>query len=94
MFADVLGIPITVADCTETGALGAAIAAGVGVGASPDLVAGVRAMTRRRHAFDHDRGMAAHYDGRHRTYGKLTVALKPLWLRMAAARRGVSPDGG
>ena len=30
MFADVLGIPITVAACAETGALGAAIAAGVG----------------------------------------------------------------
>ena len=46
MFADVLGIPITVAACAETGALGAAIAAGVGVGVFPDLAAGVRAMTR------------------------------------------------
>jgi len=94
MFADVLGIPITVADCTETGALGAAIAAGVGVGAFPDLAAGVRAMTRRRHAFDPDPGMTAHYDGRYRTYGMLTAALKPLWLRMAAAPTGVSADGG
>ena len=47
MFADVLGIPITVAACAETGALGAAIAAGVGVGVFPDLAAGVRAMTRQ-----------------------------------------------
>jgi len=89
MFADILGIPITVADCTETGALGAAIAAGVGIGAFPDLAAGVRAMTRRRHAFDPDPGMAAHYGARYQTYGMLTAAMEPLWRRMAAARGGV-----
>jgi L-xylulokinase len=88
MFADVLGIPITVADCTETGALGAAIAAGVGVGAFPDLAAGVRAMTRRRHAFAPDPGMAAHYGARYETYGMLTATMQPLWRRMAAARGG------
>ena len=60
MFADVFGIPITVTDCTETGALGAAIVAGEGSGAFPDLAAGVRAMTRRRHEFEPDPGMAAH----------------------------------
>ena len=52
MFADVLGIPITVAACAETGALGAAIAAGVGAGVFPDLRggrAGDDPETRRLH---------------------------------------------
>ena len=42
MFADMLGIPVSLAGCAETGALGAAIAAGVGAGMFPDL-AGRRA---------------------------------------------------
>ena len=86
MFADVLGIPITVAACAETGALGAAIAAGVGAGLFPDLAAAVRAMTRQRAAFAPDPAMAAHYDERYRTYGMLTEAMKPVWQRMAAAQ--------
>ena len=83
MFADVLGIPITVAAHAETGALGAAIAAGVGVGAFPDLAAGIRAMTRPRAALPADPGMAPHYGARYETYGMLTAAMTPLWRRMA-----------
>ncbi|MCZ4058407.1 FGGY-family carbohydrate kinase [Pantoea sp. LMR881] len=37
MFADVLGIPIRVSECKETGALGAALCAGVGVGVWKNL---------------------------------------------------------
>ena len=40
MFADILGIPVSVARCAETGALGAAIAAGVGAGVFPGLAGG------------------------------------------------------
>ncbi len=86
MFADVLGIPITVGACAETGALGAAIAAGVGAGVFPDVAAGVREMTRSRAAFTPDPAMARHYGERYRTYGMLTAAMQPLWLRMAEAR--------
>ena len=86
MFADVLGIPITVAACAETGALGAAIAAGVGAGVFPDLAAGVQAMTRRHAAFTPDPAMARHYSERYRTYRMLTEAMRPVWQRMAAAQ--------
>lgn len=41
MFADVLNIPIRTAQCQETGALGAALCAGVGVGVWRNLAAGV-----------------------------------------------------
>ena len=86
MFADVLGIPISLAACAETGALGAAIAAGVGAGLFPDLADGVAAMTREQAAFVPDASMAAHYGERYRTFGMLTEEMKPFWRRMAAAR--------
>jgi L-xylulokinase len=86
MFSDILGIPITTAACPETGALGAAIAAGVGIGAFPDLASGVRAMTRPRAAYSPDPAMLAHYDERFHTYGLLAEAMKPLWQRMDASR--------
>jgi len=86
MFADVLGIPIALASCEETGALGAAIAAGVGAGVFPDLADGVAAMTSEQAAFAPDAGMAAHYEERYRTFGLLAEAMKPFWRRMAVAR--------
>ena len=89
MFADVLGIPVSVAECTETGALGAAIAAGVGAGLFPDLGNAVRAMTRERARFIPDPGMASRYGERYRIYGMLTDAMKPLWLHMS----GTSAEG-
>lgn len=89
MFADILGIPISTAVCAETGALGAAIVAGVGAGVFPDLEAGVAAMTQQRAAFLPEPGMMDHYARRYRTFGELTVALTPFWREMAAARAGV-----
>lgn len=86
MFADVLGIPITVAACAETGALGAAIAAGVGAGVFPDLRAGVQAMTRRHADYTPDPAMARHYIERYRTYRMLSEAMRPVWHQMAAAQ--------
>ncbi len=83
MFADILGIPVSLARCVESGALGAAIAAGVGAGIFPSLPEAVRAMTGERARFAPDQGMAAFYDERYRTYGMLTEAMKPLWQRLA-----------
>lgn len=88
MFADILQIPISVAACAETGALGAAIAAGVGAGVFPNLDAGVAAMTGPRRDYRPDAAMAAHYRERYRTYRMLTETMTPVWLRMAAARKG------
>ena len=85
MFADMLGIPVSVPACAEAGALGAAIAAGVAVGTFPGLGEAVRAMTAERAHFVPDPGMADFYDARYRTYGLLTDAMRPVWERMAAA---------
>jgi L-xylulokinase len=86
MFADVLGIPISLSACSETGALGAAIVAGVGIGLFADLEAGVRTMIRRGPTFSADPGMASHYAARYATFGELTEAMTPLWKDMAATR--------
>lgn len=86
MFADILDMPIAVAACAETGALGAAIAAGVGVGIFADLEGGVSAMARPGATYAADATMTAHYAERYRTFGRITEAMKPIWAEMAAAR--------
>lgn len=86
MFADLLGIPISVAACGETGALGAAIAAGVGARLFPDLEAGVGAMTRQGGSFAPDAVMYDHYERRYVTFGRIADAMRPIWQSLADTR--------
>jgi L-xylulokinase len=83
IFADVLGVPVTIARSRETGALGAAIAAGTGVGLFADYAAGAAAMTApaRHHAPDAAAG--AVYDRRYGMYSKLADVMGPIWADMA-----------
>ncbi len=87
MFADVLGIPIGTAACSETGALGAAIAAGVGAGLFPEYAGAVRAMTSQKAAFVPERSAKNRYESRYAAFGMLTDAMVPFWQTMAAADR-------
>ena len=89
MMADALGIPITVTECEETGALGAAIGAGVATGVFADHEAGVAAMIRTRRVFEPVAAMRAHYDHRYRTYLSLVETMRPFWT---AQYRPASPD--
>lgn len=91
MFADILGIPISVAACAETGALGAAIAAGVGTGRFGDLAAGAAAMSRPGASFAADPAMTAHYAARYENFGFIRDAMMPAWKRMADAREQMTP---
>ncbi|QKJ85654.1 Xylulose kinase [Paramixta manurensis] len=80
MFADVLGIPIRVAECKETGALGAAICAGVGVGIyqhladgaaqAVQITPGVLMPDAQRHAF---------HDARYAVFKQLERAMDEVW---------------
>ncbi|AHF78713.1 L-xylulose kinase [Sodalis praecaptivus] len=80
MFADVLNIPIRTAQCQETGALGAALCAGVGVGVWRNLAAGVaqavqldpRTLLPRvdRHAF---------HDARYKLFKRLEIVMGQVW---------------
>ena len=80
MFADVLGIPIRVAACPETGALGAALCAGVGGGLWPTLAAGVaRAVQLNPGVLLPDATRHAFHSKRYQMFKKLELAMDDLW---------------
>ena len=79
IFADCLGKRMKVAVCEETGALGAAIAAGTGAGEFSDLEAGVAAMTSTRTIFSPNPAMKSHYDGRYKMFTELANAMSSFW---------------
>ena len=85
IFADVLGVPVTVAASRETGALGAAIAAGTGVGLFADFTDGATAMVRTDRHYRPNGALAAHYDRRYGLYQEIAEAMAPLWRRLSAA---------
>ena len=90
MFADGLGVAVTVAEARETGALGAAIAAAVGAGIHPDEIRAVGAMTRPARTFSPDPGMRAHYDRRYAIWTRLTRVVDPLWRELGERDTGSS----
>lgn len=84
MFADGLGVPVTVAEARETGALGAAMAAAIGIGLYANEAGAVAAMARPAHAFSPDPAMRVHYDRRYAIWTRLTEAVDPLWRELAS----------
>lgn len=84
MMADILGIPVTLGHAEETGALGGAIAAAVGAGLCPDLESAVAKMTQSRAQLSPDPDRQALYDRRYDLWTRLTAAMEPLWLDLAA----------
>lgn len=88
MFADGLGVPITIPEARETGALGAAIGAGVAAGLFTDYEQGVDAMARSRAAYQPDPAMREHYDRRYRAYRGIADALKSFWIEQATGPGG------
>ncbi len=79
MFADGLGRTIEVTDTDEAGARGAAVLAGLGVGAYPDLNAAIAATVRVAATHRPKARRAKAFD---RTYERFTAtidALQPLW---------------
>ncbi|CAN7537958.1 FGGY-family carbohydrate kinase [Mesorhizobium sp. LjNodule214] len=86
IFADVLGVPVTVAKSRETGALGAAIAAGTGVGVFADFAAGATAMTSAARRYAPNDAVAPAYAARYQLYGEINEAMAPMWERIASRR--------
>lgn len=80
MFADVLGIPIRVAQCKETGALGAALCAGVGVGVWSNLDAAVRQAVQLEpcERLPRPERMTFH-EARYRLFKKLELLMREMW---------------
>jgi xylulokinase len=92
--ADVTGFTVEVPRVRETAAVGAAIAAAVGVGAYPDLPSAIRGMTAIDRRFEPDPERRRIYDGVYEAYVALHPAIAPV-LRgragsPAANRAGVA----
>ena len=94
IFADVLGVPVTVARSRETGALGAAIAAGTGVGIFADFEAGAAAMVQTERHYRPNVSLEAHYARRYALYKDIAETMAPLWRRLTAVAAHCCWSGG
>lgn len=85
IFADVLGVPVSIARSRETGALGAAIAAGTGAGVFADFAAGAASMVRMERHYVPNPRLEDHYARRYILYRDIAEAMAPIWRRLASA---------
>jgi L-xylulokinase len=79
MFADGLGVPVTVAEARETGALGAAMVAAIGARIYGDEIAAAQAMTRAVRTYTPNPSMRPHYERRYSIWTRLNAASEPIW---------------
>jgi xylulokinase len=79
--ADVLGIPVVTTEIEEAASLGAAILAGVAVGAFPSLEAAVDRMVAVKERFEPDPANRATYDTAYTTYRDLYESLVGVFER-------------
>ncbi|GAA3069478.1 FGGY-family carbohydrate kinase [Rhizobium viscosum] len=84
IFADVLGLPMSIARSRETGALGAAIAAGTGAAIFTDFAHGAASMVRMERNYLPDLLMRDHYARRYDLYRDIAEALAPIWRRLSS----------
>ncbi len=90
IFADVLGVPVTVRDTDEAAAWGAALCAGSGVGLFATPTDDPRDLATVSHVFHPDPDRAAEMTVRYALHGDLSRALAPLWPRIEA----LAPEAG
>lgn len=79
MFADILQVPIEVTDCTELGALGAAICAGVATGAYDSFKTASDAMVKIGFTAQPNPARFAIYEKKYNRYLKVIGALDGIW---------------
>lgn len=85
MFADALGMPLTIPAATEVGALGAAMCAAVAVGAHSTLAAATGEMCHAARTHTPDAGLRPTYARRFETFQSITALMQPVWKTLAAA---------
>ena len=79
MFADAIGLPMTVANGSEFGAKGAAMCGAVAAGLHPDMEAAMAAMTRVARRYEPDRSRAERLCRQHRRYVQMSRQLSTGW---------------
>lgn len=89
MFADVLGIPVTVTETDEAAAWGAALCAGAGVGIYADPQSDPRDVGKIATTYCPDAARSADYRVRYELFKDIADAMTPLWPRIGnlAAQR-------
>jgi len=90
MFADILEVDVAVADCQETGALGAAIAAGIGLSVFDGFADGAARMSKVERRYKPDAQKQAMYRRRYALYEELCTALAPVWDKLSATPEDVA----
>jgi xylulokinase len=91
--ADVTGRRLAVLEFPEAGVLGAAMIAGVGVGALPDYQSAAGQMVREREVMEPDPERHAQYRELYGIYRDLYGALRPLNARLQGLGNGRGPAG-
>ncbi|UDL94162.1 carbohydrate kinase [Lichenihabitans sp. PAMC28606] len=84
-FADVLGLPVDIAEAPEASALGAAMAAGVGIGLYGSLPEAAMTCCRTAARYEPHPERHALLSQRYARYGALVEAVRPLWAEMAGS---------
>lgn len=87
MMADVLGHRVRLGHAEETGALGGAIAAAVGVGLCTDEATAVTAMTTQRALLDPNPFRKALHDRRFAVWQRLTSTMETFWADLSELGR-------
>lgn len=82
MFADVLGIPVTVTETDEAAAWGAALCAGAGVGIYADPQSDPRDVDKIATTYQPDSARSTEYRTRYDLFKNIADAMTPLWPRI------------
>jgi L-xylulokinase len=81
MFADVLGLPVSLTDAKEGGALGAAICAGVGAGVYGSVTEGADRAIHIARTYEPNPARVERLEAAYQRYQKVIETLRPLWTR-------------
>ncbi|THV20514.1 FGGY-family carbohydrate kinase [Peteryoungia ipomoeae] len=84
MFADVLGMPVTVTETDEAAAWGAALCAGSGAGIYADPQSDPRDIDRIAKTYQPDPSRSADMDKRYRVFCEIAETMAPLWPKIGA----------
>jgi len=85
IFADALGLPVSVTDAKEAGALGAALCAAVAAGLHPSVADGADQAIHLARTFEPDPRRQAELEEVYQRYLHLVETLEPVWERATAA---------
>jgi L-xylulokinase len=84
MFADVLGMPVTLTETDEAAAWGAALCAGSGAGIYADPQSDPRDLERITTTYRPDPTRSADMDKRYRAFCEIAETMAPLWPKIGA----------